>query len=124
MPEQPSEKSALLRGGSTTLILAVLQDGARHGYDIAREVERRSGNALSFTEGTLYPTLHTLEKNGLIASEWERVVGERGRRVYRLTTRGEGELARLIENWESFSRAMNFVIGVKPGTRPDERTTG
>jgi DNA-binding PadR family transcriptional regulator len=88
----------------------VLKDGARHGYDIAREVERRSENTLTFKHGTLYPVLHTLEKEGLITSEWERPGGERPRRVYHLTERGTAELERCVKTWNTFAQAMNRVI--------------
>ena len=54
-----------------TMILAVLRDGARHGYDVAREVERRSDQRIRFNDGTLYPVLHALEKEGLIVRTWE-----------------------------------------------------
>ena len=56
----------LLKGNTPTLILAVLETASRHGYGIAREIERRSDNALAFKEGTLYPALHALEREGLI----------------------------------------------------------
>ena len=105
----PDDKG-LLRGNATTLVLSVLKDGARHGYDIAREVERRSENTLTFKHGTLYPVLHALEKEGLITSEWERPDGERPRRVYRLTERGTAELERCVKTWNTFAQAMNRVI--------------
>ncbi len=105
-----AEEKGLLRNNATTLVLAVLKDGARHGYDIAREVERRSEDTLTFKHGTLYPVLHSLEKDGLIVSEWERADGERPRRVYRLTDRGRAELERCVATWRTFARAMNRVI--------------
>jgi PadR family transcriptional regulator PadR len=105
-----SDDKGLLRGNATTLVLSVLKDGARHGYDIAREVERRSENALTFKHGTLYPVLHALEKDGLIRSEWEHPEGERARRVYRLTDKGSEELDRCVQTWNTFARAMDRVI--------------
>jgi PadR family transcriptional regulator PadR len=120
MSSDDSKSGGQFRGCSPTLVLAVLQDGARHGYDIAREVERRSGNALTFTEGTLYPVLHTLEKNGSVLSEWERTPGERARRIYRLTPKGEAELTKLVDGWQQFSEAVNSVLGTtRPLQRPD-----
>lgn len=105
-----AEDKGLSRGNSATLVLSVLRDGARHGYDIAREVERRSESEITFKHGTLYPVLHALEKEGLIQSAWEHPAGERARRVYSLTELGAQELARCVEDWQAFSRAMDRVI--------------
>lgn len=105
-----SDDKGLLRSNATILVLSVLRDGARHGYDIAREVDRRSRNTLTFKHGTLYPVLHTLEKDGLIESAWEQPIGERTRRVYQLTELGQEELTRCVATWETFTRAMNRVI--------------
>jgi PadR family transcriptional regulator PadR len=92
------------------MILAVLHDGERHGYDIGNEVDRRSGERIQFNDGTLYPLLHALEKEGLIVSHWEQPVGERKRRVYALTESGEAELQRKLEAWRDFSRAVDQVL--------------
>ena len=83
----------LLKGNTPTLILAVLRDGPLHGYGIAREIERRSRNALRFRESTLYPALHALEQDGHIAAEWQLREGSRPRRVYTLTSKGHAALA-------------------------------
>ncbi|RYG48135.1 PadR family transcriptional regulator [bacterium] len=109
--ERLAEEKGLPKGNATTLVLVVLRDGARHGYDIAREVERRSDHVLSFNHGTLYPVLHALEQNELIQSTWEQPEGERRRRVYCLTETGMAEADREIARWRSFSDAMEKVIG-------------
>lgn len=98
------------RGHAMTMILAVLRDGARHGYDVAREVERRSYQRIKFNDGTLYPVLHVLEKEGLIESTWEYPQGERQRRVYSLNERGLAELERQMADWQNFSQAVNQVL--------------
>ncbi|MBC8100961.1 MAG: helix-turn-helix transcriptional regulator [Cytophagales bacterium] len=103
----------MLRGTDTivVLVLVVLRDGASHGYEIAREVERRSGDALSFKYGTLYPILHSLEKEGMITGEWEHPQGERrSRRVYSLTEQGLVETEKALKTWETFASAVNRVI--------------
>ncbi|MDX1933653.1 MAG: helix-turn-helix transcriptional regulator [Capsulimonadales bacterium] len=117
-----SDDKGLLRNNATILVLSVLRDGARHGYDIAREVERRSQNTLTFKHGTLYPVLHALEKDGLITSAWEQPTGERAKRVYQLTEAGSQELERCVATWETFARAMNRVIRLHPlgEERPSE----
>lgn len=101
----------LLKGNTPALALAVLKDGPLHGYGIAREIERRSENALKFKEGTLYPALYTLEQDGLIAGEWERGGNGRERRVYRITPEGLAELERRTQTWQTFATAIDRVIG-------------
>ncbi len=103
----------LLKGNTPTMILAVLGDGPLHGYAIARRIEERSGNALKFKEGTLYPALHALERQSFVASHWETEGGGPARKVYTLTAEGRAELARRTEMWRQFSRAINDVIGGK-----------
>src|SRR5205085_5364831 len=88
------DQKELLKGNTPTLVLAVLNDAPLHGYGIAREIERRSGNALRFKEGTLYPALHALEREGMIAGSWNREAGGRERKVYQITPAGLAALER------------------------------
>ena len=113
-----NDERELLRGSTPTLVLAVLKDGAQHGYAIAREVNRRSNNVLKFKQGTLYPVLHALERDGLIAGKWEHKEGERPRKVYTITKSGRAELARRMRVWSKFSLAVNSVIGGTPHEQP------
>jgi PadR family transcriptional regulator PadR len=99
----------LLKGNTPTLILAVLRDGPRHGYGVAREIERRSESALRCREGTLYPALHALEQQGLVASEWRRD-GQRERKIYALTPAGAAALDERSRTWERFATAIQRVI--------------
>ena len=108
----------LLKGNTPTLILAVLRDAPRHGYAIAREIERRSDNALQFKEGTLYPALRALERDGLVIGAWETPSTGPARRVYTLTADGHKELARLMRTWTDFVRSINSVIGGEPDVQP------
>src|SRR5919198_5612522 len=101
----------LLKGNTPTLVLAVLQDAPLHGYGIAREIERRSGNALKFKEGTLYPALHALEREGLITGAWNSEPGGRERKVYHITPAGLAELERRTHTWTEFATAIFRVIG-------------
>ena len=109
----------LLKGNTPTLVLAVLNDGPLHGYGIAREIERRSDNALRFKEGTLYPALHALEREGLVVGEWQREGTGRERKVYRITPGGLADLQRRTHTWNTFSSAIERVLGgQKEGTTP------
>jgi PadR family transcriptional regulator PadR len=109
----------LLKGNTPTLVLAVLREGPLHGYAIAREIERRSDQALRCKEGTLYPALHALEREGLIAGEWRREEGSRERKVYVLTPAGHAALAERAQLWARFSSAIERVIGPEPAASPD-----
>lgn len=110
----------LLKGNTPTLVLAVLREGPLHGYAIAREIERRSDQALQCKEGTLYPALHALERDGLISGEWRREEGGRERKVYVLTPAGHAALVERTQLWTRFSSAIERVIGTEPDA-PAER---
>jgi PadR family transcriptional regulator, regulatory protein PadR len=114
----------LLKGNTPTLVLAVLKDAPLHGYGIAREIERRSGNALRFKEGTLYPALHALEREGLILGAWSRDPGGRERKVYQITPGGLAELERRTHTWTEFAAAIFQVIGGEPRERAPEPARG
>jgi PadR family transcriptional regulator, regulatory protein PadR len=102
----------LLKGSTPTLILAVLADAPRHGYAVAREIERRSGKMLSLGEGSLYPALHALERDGLIAGGWVQPPdGGASKKVYSLTDEGKAELARRMREFRGFVAAVEDVLG-------------
>jgi PadR family transcriptional regulator, regulatory protein PadR len=117
-PDVILDERELLRGNTPTLVLAVLRDAPLHGYAIAREINRRSGSALRFKQGTLYPALHALERRGWIAGEWELDAGERPRKVYRITEAGRAELERKMQAWRQFSSAVDAIIGAAPHEQP------
>ena len=102
-----------LKGHLDLLLLAVLADGAKHGYAVIESLKERSDDAFDLPEGTVYPALHRLEKGGYLASEWSVVQGRR-RRTYRLTTRGQGALGEQRHAWEDFSEAVSRVVGGTP----------
>ena len=95
------------------LLLAILQQGPLHGYAIASELRDRSGGALEVPEGTLYPVLHRLEKEGLIRSHWEKVGGRR-RRVYAVSPNSRNALRERLDSWQRLSRAIDSVFGPAP----------
>jgi PadR family transcriptional regulator PadR len=112
------DERELLRGNTPTMVLAVLKEAPRHGYAIAREVNRRTGQALKFKQGTLYPVLHGLERDGLVVGEWQHPEGERPRKVYVITPAGQAELERRLGVWRNFSAAMHRVIEGVPHEQP------
>lgn len=99
-----------IKGSLPMLILQMLARGASHGYQIAKDIKAISEGILDFKEGTLYPTLHSLEQRGWIESFEEESNG-RTRRYYRLTEAGRGALAQEREEWGRFSAAVNMVLG-------------
>jgi PadR family transcriptional regulator PadR len=113
------DERELLRGNTPTMVLAILKDGAQHGYGIAREINRRTNNALKFKQGTLYPVLHALEAEGFVSGLWETIEGERPRRVYTITESGLTEYERRIRVWNEFVHAMGRVTeGVTGNEQP------
>jgi DNA-binding PadR family transcriptional regulator len=101
----------LTRGSMATLVLSVLQGGALHGYQLAREIERRSHGYFECKEGTLYPALHKLEREGLVSSEWQQVGDTRRRRCYAITPAGERYLTASAAEWRVFATRLLTVIG-------------
>lgn len=102
-------KAETLRGQLDALVMATLRGGPAHGYAVIEELKNRSEGAFDSAEGTVYPVLHRLEADGLLASSWSTVAGRR-RRVYRLTRRGESALARREAEWRVFSTAVEAVL--------------
>lgn len=101
----------LTRSGHEALILAALADGPRHGYQLALEIEDRSGGYFRFNHGTLYPILHKLAARGLIDGAWQEGTGVRRRRMYSLTADGREHLGRLRDGWAEYSKNLFQVIG-------------
>jgi PadR family transcriptional regulator len=102
----------LKRGSTALLILALLEERDRHGYDIARLIDERSQGAISFHTASLYPTLYRLEEQKLITGRWVEKAGQRRRRTYRLTPAGRRMLASQRGVWDSFFTALNRVAGI------------
>ena len=99
----------LKRGSTELLILSLLEEGARHGYDLARLIGERSHGAISFHVASLYPTLYKMEEKGLIEGHWVEKAGQRRRRYYRLTPVGQKTLASQRNVWEAFFHGLNRV---------------
>ncbi|HLK59249.1 MAG TPA: helix-turn-helix transcriptional regulator [Chthonomonadaceae bacterium] len=112
--ERQDEQGELLKGNTPTLLMAVLQEGPLHGYAIAREIERRSGDALQLGEGSLYPALRALERDGLVISRWEPRPSGPARKVYELTEAGHRALAARTQSWRRFVEAVENVLGETP----------
>ena len=102
------------RGSTEMLILALVQDRPRHGYEIAKLIEQRSDGVLQFHAASLYPLLYRLEKRGLISGRWIEKAGQRRRRYYKLTVAGQKVLAEQRKTWKDFFTALDRVAGINP----------
>jgi DNA-binding PadR family transcriptional regulator len=102
-------RAETLKGHLDGLILATLAARPAHGYAVIEQLKQRSGGAFELAEGTVYPVLHRLEAEGLLASAWSDAAG-RKRRVYRLTRRGRSALAGHRREWRSFAGAVEAVL--------------
>lgn len=100
----------LLKGNSDTLLLFLLAQKPMYGYEIIKELEKRSKGYFKFKEGTLYPALHRLEKEGLLTGKWEQLPNGRERRYYKVTEKGLHSLQEKIVEWKGFSAAVNLVM--------------
>jgi transcriptional regulator len=103
----------LKRGSTELLILALLEERQRHGYEIGQLIAERSRGAISFHVASLYPTLYRMEDKGLIEGRWIEKAGQRRRRYYKLTASGRKTLASQRTVWESFFVALDRVAHVR-----------
>jgi PadR family transcriptional regulator PadR len=103
----------LKRGSTELLILALLEERHRHGYELARLIDERSRGAISFHAASLYPTLYRMEEKDLIEGRWVEKIGQRRRRYYKLTKAGRQALASQRNVWENFFDALNRVARIR-----------
>jgi PadR family transcriptional regulator, regulatory protein PadR len=102
-------KAELLKGHMDALVLAAIEAEPAHGYGIIQRLRTRSRDVFKLAEGTIYPTLHRLERDGLVTSRWTNASGRR-RRVYRITRSGREALTVRRLEWKTFSRAVEAVL--------------
>lgn len=99
-----------LKGHLDLLLLSVVATGPKHGYAVIEALRSASDDAFDLPEGTVYPALNRLEREGLLGSDWSVVQGRR-RRTYHLTGAGRQALAEQRSGWEAFVVAVNQVVG-------------
>ena len=103
----------LKKGSAELLILSLVADQPRHGYDIGTLIETRSRGTLKFNVASLYPLLYRLEKRGWIQGRWVEKAGQRRRRYYRLTAAGKKVLAAQRNSWREFVEAISRITGIE-----------
>ena len=99
------------KGAADLLVLSLLEERARHGYEIAKLIEARSGGALVFHLASLYTLLYRLERKGQIQGRWVEKAGSRRRRFYRLTAVGRKALGAERQGWRDFVVAVDAITG-------------
>jgi PadR family transcriptional regulator PadR len=105
--------ASVRRGSAEVLILSMIEDRARHGYEIARLIEEQSHGAVRFHVASFYPLLYQLERRGLIRGTWIEKSGQRRRRYYRITAEGRRELGRQRSRWEGFIAAITELARLR-----------
>jgi transcriptional regulator len=109
MTQQSMEARAFQKGSAEMLVLALLEERARHGYEIAQLIEQRSNGQIRFRVPSLYPLLYRLESRGLVEGRWIEKPGERRRRFYKLTAAGRQALAAQRRGWRSLFEALDKI---------------
>ena len=111
MPPKSTELDprTIQKGSAEMLVLALLEERARHGYEIAQLIEQRSNGEIRFRVPSLYPLLYRLESRGLVAGRWVEKAGERRRRFYTLTPAGRKALADQRRGWKTLFEALDRV---------------
>ena len=100
----------LMSGSTTLLILSLLAEGEKYGYEIISELAERSDRTFELTEGTLYPLLHSLERDKCVESVEKQSPQGRTRKYYRITKKGKGLLEEKEREWKLFSTKVNQVV--------------
>jgi PadR family transcriptional regulator, regulatory protein PadR len=100
-----------LKGHLDLLLLSILADGPAHGYAVIESLRMKSQGTFDLPEGTIYPALHRLERQGLLHSSWSEDSARR-KRIYHLTPKGQQMFAKRQEEWKNFSKAINATVGI------------
>ena len=104
------KRRELIKGSTDSLLLCLIGQQPMYGYQIIKELEKKSQGYFIFKEGTLYPALHRLEKAGLIQGKWQMLPSGRQRRYYHITEKGLRSLVAKRGQWQDFLVAMNLII--------------
>jgi PadR family transcriptional regulator PadR len=106
----PDRKTDLLQGTLDLLVLKTLVAGPMHGWGISQRIQQLSGDVFAVNQGSLYPALHRLEREGLVRAEWGASENNRRARIYELTRLGRKQLDEETATWERLAAAVNRVL--------------
>jgi len=104
------QRRELIKGSTDSLLLCLIAQQPMYGYQIIKDLDRRSEGYFKFKEGTLYPALHRLEKAGLIVGRWQVLPSGQQRKYYHITNKGLSILVERRGQWQDFLTAMNLII--------------
>ncbi len=105
-----SADKELVKGSTVILVLGLLNRKHMYGYQIIKEIKRKSEGVFNFKEGTLYPILHSLENKGLVESYWQGEKGSRRRKYYHITAKGKSLLKEKQKDWVTFRGAVDKIL--------------
>lgn len=106
-----SIRDQMRKGSTEILLLSLLTEAPMYGYEISQELDKRSGGYFDMKEGLLYPTLHRMQKDGLLTSEWRQAGQARRRKYYTITAKGREQLATQTDEWQTFMEKLQALIG-------------
>jgi PadR family transcriptional regulator PadR len=110
MEENEMGKLDMRTGSTAVMILRLLADKPMYGYQMVKELQARSGGYFELEQGTLYPALHRLERDGLVRSEWQVVADGPSRKYYHLTNAGRTALQEGTRQWQAFSEGLLKIL--------------
>src|SRR5450755_578206 len=113
MAQPDVDTKALQKSSAEMIVLALLEERQRHGYELAKLIESRSDGKMDFHVASLYPLLYRLEAKGLVEGRWVERAGERRRRFYKITTQGTNVLAARRRNWREFFETLDRVAQIR-----------
>ena len=105
-----SVNKELLKGSTVILVLSLLDHEPMYGYQMIKEIEKKSSGVFNFKEGTLYPILHSLEADDMIESYWWGKEGSRQRKYYQITNKGKQGLKEKQQEWVTFRSAVDKIL--------------
>lgn len=106
-----SLQNQIRKGSTEILVLALLIDQPMYGYQISQELSERSGGYFELKEGLLYPTLHRMQQDGLLTSEWQQAGESRRRKYYAITKHGKEQLKAQTAEWQLFIKKLQALVG-------------
>jgi len=104
------QKRELIKGSIDSLLLCLLSQQSMYGYQIIKELNKKSQGYFNYKEGTLYPALHRLEQRGLVMSDWQLLPNGRQRKYYHISEKGLSVLGERRNQWLEFLTAMSLII--------------
>ncbi|HKV51390.1 MAG TPA: PadR family transcriptional regulator [Gemmatimonadaceae bacterium] len=110
----PANRDDVLQGTLDMMVLTTLTVGTMHGWGITERLEQASKGVFQLNQGSLYPALYRLERQGLISSSWKTTENNRRARYYALTAAGRRQLGIELDRWTRQSHAVNLVLRLAP----------